>query len=51
MWRQRLEASAPTLLFEAKNEYIAGLEWSPDGTALAISKGKQLNDAVLITNF
>lgn len=51
VWRQALDGSPPTKLFELKGEYIARLQWSPDGRTLAISKGKRLNDAVLISRF
>lgn len=49
--RQSLDRSPPQILFEEKGAYISRIAWNADGTLLAISKGKRLNDAVLITNF
>lgn len=51
IWRQRLDGTPPQLLLEMKDDHIAAITWSPDGKQLAISKGKRLNDAVLISNF
>lgn len=51
IWRQRLDGTPPQLLIEMKDDHIAAVTWSPDGKQLAISKGKRLNDAVLISNF
>ena len=51
LWHRSLDASATQPLFELKGEYIAAVRWSPDGKTMAISRGKRLNDAVLITDF
>ncbi|CAN5609152.1 hypothetical protein BH10ACI3_BH10ACI3_24400 [soil metagenome] len=51
LWHQNFDQTPPLLLFESSGEYIAGVHWSPDGKTLAVSKGKRLNDVVLITDF
>lgn len=51
IWRQELDGSPAKPIFEERSIFIARIAWSNDGTRLAISKGKRLNDAVLITDF
>jgi len=51
LWHQGLDQTSPTLLLELTGDYIADVHWAPDGKTLAVSKGKRLNDAVLITDF
>ena len=45
---QSLEGGEPLALTDFQTDEIFSFDWSPDGTRLAIIRGKQLNDAVEI---
>ena len=45
---QPLEGGEPHALTDFKTDDIFSFDWSPDGRQLAVIRGKQLNDAVLI---
>lgn len=47
---QPLDGGEPYALTDFQNDYIFSFDWSPDGKHLAVVRGKQLNDAVLIKN-
>ena len=52
IWRQSLNASEPRrLILELPEERISYFAWSADGKNLALSRGKQSDDAILLTNF
>jgi Tol biopolymer transport system component/DNA-binding winged helix-turn-helix (wHTH) protein len=52
LWRQGLEEGAqPALLLTVPKDQVFGLAWSTDGKTLAISRGRQVNDAILLKNF
>jgi Tol biopolymer transport system component/DNA-binding winged helix-turn-helix (wHTH) protein len=52
IWRQSLDSSQPRkLVLELPDERIFYFAWSPDGKSLAVARGKQTDDAVLLTNF
>ena len=45
---QPVRGGAPRALTDFQSDEIFDFDWSPDGTRLAIIRGKQLNDAVLV---
>lgn len=45
---QPLDGGEPHTLAEFQTDEIFSFDWSPDGTRLAVIRGKQLNDAVVI---
>ncbi len=45
---QSIEGGEPHALTDFQTDNIFSFSWSPDGTRLAIIRGKQLNDAVII---
>ncbi len=52
IWRQSLdEKIPPQLILTLPKERIFNFAWSSDGKTLALSRGRQQNDAVLLTNF
>jgi DNA-binding winged helix-turn-helix (wHTH) protein/Tol biopolymer transport system component len=52
IWRQGVEADAkPALLFTAPKDQVFEMTWSADGKTLALSRGRQVNDAILLKNF
>ncbi|CAN5413731.1 hypothetical protein BH10ACI2_BH10ACI2_00730 [soil metagenome] len=51
-WRQSIDgAGKRKLLFELPKEHIYGFAWSRDGKTLALSRGRQQNDAILLKGF
>lgn len=52
VWRQGIEEGAsPNLFLTVPQDQVFWLAWSPDGKTLAISRGRQVNDAILLKNF
>ncbi len=52
IWRRTLDESAePKLLLTIPKTTIFNLAWSPDGKNLALSRGKQERDVILLKNF
>lgn len=49
--RQPLDGSTPTLVASYPDKFLHAFSWSPDGSRLLLSKGKQLNDAILFTDY
>ena len=47
---QPLDGGEPFALTDFQTDNIFSFDWSPDGNLLAVIRGKQLNDAVLIKN-
>ena len=57
LWAQPIDLSNPSSKAEPKqltnftSDFIFGFGWSPDGTQLALSRGRFSSDAVLISHF
>jgi eukaryotic-like serine/threonine-protein kinase len=51
LWRQPLDGGRPVQITDFKSDRIYGLDWSRDGTQLALARGRVTRDAVLITDF
>ena len=51
LWSQPLDGSQPVQITDFKSDRIYGLDWSRDGTQLALARGRLTRDAVLITDF
>lgn len=52
LWRQSLDADvSPVPLLLSPSYAISNFAWSPDGKQLAIARGADQNDAVMLTNF
>ena len=51
IWRVALDGGKPVKLTDFKDGIIRSLAWSRDGQQLAISRGTQTSDVVLISNF
>lgn len=49
LWRQPLNGDKPRKLFDLPDR-IFNFAWSADGKDLVVARGKQLGDAILITN-
>ena len=49
--RQNLDGGAPQEIFNLPKERIFNFAWSKDGVKLAVSRGGQFRDAVLLTGF
>ncbi|HEU0174855.1 MAG TPA: protein kinase [Blastocatellia bacterium] len=49
LWRQPLDGGAPKQMTSFTSDQIFWFDWSKDGKKLASSRGKMLNDVVLIT--
>jgi Tol biopolymer transport system component len=51
LWSQPLDGGRPAQITDFKSDRIYGLDWSRDGTQLALARGRVTRDAVLITDF
>jgi Tol biopolymer transport system component len=52
IWRQPLDArKPPTPVIFLPKSFLHNFAWSANGERLALSRGQQLNDAILLTNF
>ncbi len=51
IWSVSVEGGPPKKLTDFKDGIIRSLAWSRDGQQLAISRGTQTSDVVLISNF
>ena len=51
LWRQPLAGGPPRRVASYGEEWLSCFDLSPDGRALAVSRGKLYSDVVLITNF
>lgn len=49
--RQPIDGAAPKPIVRVTNEVIFNFAWSKDGKTLALSRGQQLRDAVLLSDF
>jgi len=51
IWAQPIDGGPPKQLTDFQSEYISSWTWSPDGKQLAIARGPQTSDVVLIREF
>jgi len=51
IWIQPLDGSSPTHLTDFKSDRIFSFDWSRDGKWLALSRGPEQRDVVLMSNF
>lgn len=52
IWRQPLDSQKPpTPVIFLPKTFLHNFAWSANGEKLALSRGQQLNDAILLTNF
>ena len=51
IWAQPVDGNAPRQLTHFKSHLIASFEWSRDGKQLALARGTEASDVVLIRNF
>jgi Tol biopolymer transport system component len=51
LWNQPLDGGRPVQITDFESDRIYGLDWSRDGTQLALARGRVIRDAVLITDF
>jgi TolB protein len=51
IWNQPLDGAAPKQLTSFTSDQIHWFDWSSDGKQLACSRGRMLNDVVLITEY
>lgn len=50
--RQALDGNkTPTIVVDLPKAFLHNFAWSADGANLVLSRGQQLNDAILLTNF
>jgi len=48
IWKQRIDGSPPTQMTYFKSDLIFNYKWSRDGKQLAVARGSQVRDIVLI---
>jgi Tol biopolymer transport system component/DNA-binding winged helix-turn-helix (wHTH) protein len=51
IWSQPLSGRPPTQVTEFKSDRIFSFDWSRDGKQLAVARGRQSSDIVVITDF
>ena len=52
IWRQVVKGKKPPeLIVSLPEAFLHNFSWSADGEKLVLSRGRQLNDAILLTNF
>jgi Tol biopolymer transport system component/DNA-binding winged helix-turn-helix (wHTH) protein len=51
IWRQKLGGGAPKQITNFESGLIFGFDWSHDGRQLALTRGTESSDVVLISNF
>jgi hypothetical protein len=50
IWSQPLDGGKPVQLTSWQSEVIFAFAWSQDGKQLAVARGLQTNDVILISN-
>lgn len=50
LWRLPLDGGKPTAVTNFTSGKILSFDWSPDGKQLAVSRGVDINDVVLIND-
>ena len=51
IWLQPVDGGQPTQLTDFKTDFIFSFDWSRDGKQLALSRGTEDRDVILINNF
>ena len=51
LWTQPLDGSPPRQITNFTSLQIFSYDWTPDGKQLALSRGQETSDVVLITDF
>ncbi len=51
IWERKLTGDAPKQITNFKSDLIFNFSWSPDGEQLALTRGSQKSDVILLTNF
>ena len=51
IWMQPLDGGPPRQVTDFKSDRIFGFEWSRDGKQLALARGTESSDVVLISGF
>jgi hypothetical protein len=51
IWMQPIDGSPPKPVTDFKSEHIFSFDWSRDGKQLAVARGTQTSDVVLISDF
>ncbi len=51
VWKQPLDGSAPSALTNFTKHRLYNFAWSPDGKQLAVSRGRNISDAVTISGW
>ena len=51
IWSQPINGGAPKQLTNFGSNHIFGFDWSPDGKSLALARGLETREIVLISNF
>lgn len=51
IWSQPITGGAPRKLTSFSSSHIFGFDWSPDGKSLALARGIETREVVLISNF
>ena len=51
LWSQSIDGGPPQQLTDFKSDKLFSFAWSTDGKQLAVSRGVDANDVILITNF
>ena len=51
IWRQKLAGGTPTQITNFESGQIFDFDWSHDGKQLALTRGSESSDVILISNF
>jgi serine/threonine protein kinase/Tol biopolymer transport system component len=51
IWRQKLAGGAPTQITNFESGQIFDFDWSRDGRQLALTRGSETSDVIMISNF
>jgi Tol biopolymer transport system component len=50
IWSQPLDGTTPKQITNWQSQLILDFDWSHDGKRLAVTRGQQTNDVILISN-
>jgi Tol biopolymer transport system component len=51
IWQQKLSGGSPKHIRNFESGLISDFEWSRDGKQLALTRGSESSDVILISNF
>ncbi len=51
IWERKLTGGPPKQIINFRSDLIVNFEWSRDGRQIALTRGSQKSDVVLLTNF